>query len=204
MKKGLIFLNGNPPDNKTLASIDYKDKTIVCADGAYDYLKDFIVPDVLLGDFDSIKAVPNNVEIKKFPVDKDYTDGHLSILEMAERGVEYMEIYGAFGGRPDHEYANFALLALAESLNIKAVIKGDYDIFFVSKEIKLKTEKGKTVSLVPYSDKAHILVTEGLKFDASLLTLNKLHLIGMSNTAINEEIYISVGAGCILVFVQRR
>ena len=204
MKKGLIFLNGNPPDEVTLKALDYKDKFIVCADGAYNYLGAYAEPDVLLGDFDSITTAPKGKEVKRFPVDKDYTDGHLAVLEMAERGISDVEVYGAFGGRPDHEYANFALLALAASKKMNTVIKGDYDIHFVTDELRLKVEKNMTVSIVPYSDTAHIKSTEGLKFSASSLTLNKLHLIGMSNTAISDEIYISVGEGSVLVFVQRR
>lgn len=204
MKKGLIFLNGNAPSESVLKNIDFCDKIVVCADGAYDYLSPFCKPDILLGDFDSIREVPTSVKTKKFPVDKDYTDGHLCVLEMTELGVDYVEIYGAFGGRPDHEYANFALLALANSLNIFAVVKGDYDIYFVTKDISLDVNVGCIVSIVPYSDGAHINITKGLKFCADNLTLNKLHFIGMSNTATSDKIFVSVGEGSVLLFVQRR
>lgn len=203
MKRGLIFLNGNPPPKEVLASIDYTDAFIVCADGAYDYLKDYVYPDVLLGDFDSIKAIPRGKEVKRFPVDKDYTDGHLAVLEMSGHAEE-IEIYGAGGGRPDHEYANYALLALAASKGMKAVIKGDYDVYYVEKELSERVEKNKTVSIVPYTDTAHILSSEGLKFCAGGLTLNKLHLIGMSNTSIGEKVNVKVGGGAVLVFIQRR
>lgn len=204
MKQGLVFLNGTAPSADTLNSIDYEGKVIVCADGAYDYLGAYATPDILLGDFDSITKAPQNVATKKFPVDKDYTDGHLAILELKERGVTEAEIYGAYGGRPDHEYGNFALLALARSLGIDAVIKGDYDIYFVTDEIRLNVKKDMTVSIVPFSDEAHIISTKGLKYSASDLRMNKLHLIGLSNTAIDDEIYLSVGEGSILLFVQRR
>ena len=204
MKKGLIFLNGDAPSDNVLKSIEYTDKIVVCADGAYDYLCKYCEPNVLLGDFDSIREVPTSIKTKKFSVDKDFTDGHLCILEMAELGVESVEIYGAFGGRPDHEYANFALLALASSLNIFAVIKGNYDIYFVTNEISLDVNIGCTVSIVPYSDSAHINITKGLKFCADNLTLNNLHFIGMSNTAIDDKIFVSVGRGGVLLFVQRR
>lgn len=205
MKKGLIFLNGDPPTSEVLEKMNFKNKIVVCADGAYNYLKLYnAFPDILLGDFDSINSVPDSVEVKRFPIDKDFTDGHLAVLEMHDRGVTDVEIYGAYGGRPDHEYANYALLALASSLRIKAVIKGSYDIHYVTDYIKLNVEKNATVSLVPYSDTAHIISTEGLKFDASSLTLNKFHLIGMSNTAIENEISVKVKSGSILLFVQRR
>lgn len=203
MKKGLIFLNGDSPRDELLKSIDYADKYIVCADGAYDYLKKFAKPNILLGDFDSVKEVPSDIKTKRFPVDKDFTDGHLAVLEAHDAGVTEVEIYGAFGGRPDHEYANFALLALCHSLGMNGVIRGAYDIYFSADRLKAKVQKNMTVSIVPYSDTAHIISSKGLKFCASGLTLNKVHLIGMSNTAIADEIEVEVGSGSVLIFVQR-
>ncbi len=204
MKRGLIFLNGDPPQKEILASIDYASSFTVCADGAYDYLKGYADPDVLLGDFDSIKAVPSGKEVKRFPVDKDYTDGHLAVLEMVGHAEE-VDIYGASGGRPDHEYANYALLALAASKGMRAVLRGDrYDVYYVEKELSERVEKNMTVSIVPYTDTAHIISSDGLKFYAGGLTLNKLHLIGMSNTSIGEKVNVKVGGGAVLVFIQRR
>ncbi len=202
MKKGLIFLNGDPPESNVLSAIDYDNAFIVCADGAYDYLKKYARPDVLLGDFDSISSMPQGKKVKRFPVDKDYTDGHLAVLEMVGNADE-LKIYGAGGGRPDHEYANYALLALADSHGMRAVIKGRYDVFYVTDELTESVEKNMTVSVVPYTDMAHIISTEGLKFSADGLTLNKLHLIGMSNTSIDTTIKIKVKSGGVLVFIQR-
>lgn len=205
MKEGLIFLNGDAPKAKTLQSISYAGKTVICADGALKYLEKYVKPDVVMGDFDSLGYVPSGNNVKKFPVDKDYTDGHLVIKEAAELGLESIEIYGGFGGRVDHEYANIALLALADWYGMKAVIKGDIDIYFTSDKLVVPCEKNKIVSIVPYSDTAHIIQTRGLKYDASGLILNKLHLIGMSNQSVESEISVSVGKGegSVLVFVER-
>lgn len=205
MKEGLIFLNGDAPKAKTLQNISYAGKTVICADGALKYLEKYVKPDVVMGDFDSLGYVPSGNNVKKFPVDKDYTDGHLVIKEAAELGLESIEIYGGFGGRVDHEYANIALLALADWYGMKAVIKGDIDIYFTSDNLVVPCEKNKIVSIVPYSDTAHIIQTRGLKYDASGLILNKLHLIGMSNQSVESEISVSVGKGegSVLVFVER-
>ena len=205
MKEGLIFLNGDAPKAKTLQNISYAGKTVICADGALKYLEKYVKPDVVMGDFDSLGYVPSGNNVKKFPVDKDYTDGHLVIKEAAELGLESIEIYGGFGGRVDHEYANIALLALADWYGMKAVINGDIDIYFTSDNLVVPCEKNKIVSIVPYSDTAHIIQTRGLKYDASGLILNKLHLIGMSNQSVESEISVSVGKGegSVLVFVER-
>lgn len=203
MKRGLIFLNGDPPNSSVLSALNFSEAFIVCADGAYDYLMEFAIPDVILGDFDSIHHAPRGKKIKRFPVDKDYTDGHLAVLETVGHADE-VEIYGAGGGRPDHEYANYALLPLAASKGIRAVIKGSYDVYYVDGEFTATVEKNMTVSIVPYTDTAHIISTEGLKFSADDLTLDKLHLIGMSNTSTADTVKLRVGSGGVLVFIQRR
>ena len=206
MKEGLIFLNGDAPSEKTLKSISFVGKTVICADGALRYLQKYIEPDVIMGDFDSLGYIPTGKNVKKFPIDKDYTDGHLVIKEAAELGIDSVERYGGFGGRIDHEYANIALLALADWYEIKAVLKGEKaDVYYTKGDISIVCGKNKIVSIVPYSDTAHIIQTRGLKFDAGGLMLNKLHLIGMSNQSVCDEISISVGKGedSVLIFVER-
>ena len=42
---------------------------------------------------------------------KDYTDSELALLSLAEEGAESIDVYGALGGRKDHELMNIHLLA---------------------------------------------------------------------------------------------
>ena len=55
---------------------------VIAADGGYDTLYNFgMKPDLLVGDLDSIDAVPRGVEIIRHPIKKDETDMHLAYLE---------------------------------------------------------------------------------------------------------------------------
>ncbi len=80
-----------------------------------------IIPDLWVGDFDSAPpALPERlmaVPQRRFPADKDSTDGELAIDIALERGAAALVLAGAFGGaRADHAFLHLALaLRLAEA-----------------------------------------------------------------------------------------
>ena len=68
MKKCYIICGG--PESFDSAKID-KDSYIICADSGYDKaLSSGISPDLVIGDFDSIEAVPSGVKVIKAPTNK--------------------------------------------------------------------------------------------------------------------------------------
>lgn len=212
----LIFLNGTAPSGGLIKSLgDISGNYTVATDGAYGYAVKYAKIDLLLGDFDSLDlsaySVPKETEILRYAVRKNFTDGYLAVKECAARGIKSVCILGAFGGRPDHEYCNYSLLALCRELNMKAVIKGeDFDVYFVDERIKFAAEKGKTVSVVPFSDKAHILYTKGLEYPSDGYTYDKIDnlscdelIMGVSNCAVGGEAEVALASGKILLFVER-
>lgn len=202
--KGLLFLNGDPPAPQVMQALDYKNFT-VCADGAYNYLKNYCVPDVLVGDFDSLDIrFAQAKKIIRLEVEKDFTDGHIALLQLLEAGINDIDIYGAEGGRLDHQLANYSLLALAAKNGARAVIRtAKFDIFFAKGEFTAPAEINKTVSLVPFSDQTHILATRGLKYSINNDVYGRLHIKGISNSAIAQTIGFTIKSGCALVFVEK-
>ena len=90
--------------------------TVIAADGGWRICREEgIVPDLLLGDFDSLHTVPDFGHIRRVPVEKDDTDMMLAIKEGLARGETDFRLYGGVGGRTDHTIANLqGLLYLAE------------------------------------------------------------------------------------------
>ena len=202
--RAIIFLNGTPLRKEELDKIDFSDAVILCADGAYSYLKGKIVPSVVLGDFDScpISSVEKGIETLVFPPEKDFTDGHLAVKLAVEKGTKIIEIYGAFGGRPDHFYSNLSLLLLAKNLGTKASLIGEgFTVTLEEGLIEKSVKIGATVSLVPFNCDAHIIFTEGLKYPMREVTLNREHILGISNEAQNDKIKVEC-KGELLVFIQ--
>ncbi len=206
-KKGaLLFLNGRAPRSEILRKIDFADFFVVCADGAYNYLREYCRPDLLIGDFDSLQGdLPKDIHSEKYPVKKDYTDSQLALRRIAERGFKLVDIYGSFGDRPDHVMINYSLLSMADGLGCTAVIRDElFDVYYITerKPFKQTVKIGKTVSLVPYGDKTHILYTKGLLFDACDVWVDKANIFTTSNTAVGEDVEYVLKCGAALLFVE--
>lgn len=205
--KAVIFLNGEPPLERAVAQIDFSSSFVICADGAVDYASEFCRPDLVVGDFDSSRgfALSEDIAVERFPVKKNRTDAQIAVMRAVELGFKEIEIYGAFGLRPDHELVNYALLPLAYSLGSRAVLKGGmFDVCFVApgSEFVGNVEKNKIVSLVPYTDRVHILYTKGLLYEANDVDVDKIDIFTSSNAACGGVVRYCLASGTALLFVE--
>ncbi len=203
--KAIIFLNGTPVSEKQLNAIDFNEALIICADGAFNYLNGFVVPHVILGDFDSVndRNFPKQSEVITFPPEKDFTDGHLAMQTAIDRGANVIDIYGAIGGRPDHAYANLSLLYQAKKAGVVAVIRDEnWQVYLCEGKVKLQANAKKYVSIVPFFESAHIISTKGLKYPMQNVTLNRQHILGISNEATENEVEFC-SKGEVLVFIEK-
>ena len=79
------------------------DFTIAADGGWLACRKTEVIPDLLLGDFDSLSTQPDFPNILRVPVEKDDTDTMLAVKTGLERGETEFHIYGGMGGRrTDH------------------------------------------------------------------------------------------------------
>ncbi len=199
---GSLFLNG-APGKYSLA--DISGTFVICADGAYNYIKDRIKPDLLIGDFDSIDLtnLPLDVETLKFPSKKDYTDGQLAVQEAAKRGIKQLTIYGAFGGRIDQVFVNYSLLKLASSLGMQAhLVSDEFWVYGIRDKFEGAASVGKIISLAPYGDSIHIISTEGLAYPAHGLLVGNDLITSISNQALGGRFFVHVD-GFTLLFIER-
>ena len=101
----------NPLDIPALIG---EDDTIICLDGGYDIAKDQgIQPDILLGDFDSIKSpIPDDedIQVLKYPAKKDFSDLELALRLLDPRDYPKILIIGGIGGRQDQTAINMHLV----------------------------------------------------------------------------------------------
>ena len=210
MKRAVLVLNGSRLSQGELKEVFLAKEQgafIVCADGGYANLKGKLKPDLVIGDFDSfdLSLVEQNIAKRVFAIEKDYTDGHICVEHIINEGYNYIEIYGAMGGdRCDHFVSNLSLPPIASSMGATAIIRGEkFDIYYFEKDFSLPCILGKTVSVVPFTDSVHIYNSKGLKYQVENLILNKLHIMGISNSATDSEFSLGVSDGGVLVFVQK-
>ncbi|MBP5405229.1 MAG: thiamine diphosphokinase [Clostridia bacterium] len=174
---------------------------VICADAGYKRaLALGIKPDLLVGDMDSLGYEPENVSVYRVPNEKDFSDGELAVRQAALRNHSSIDIYGGVGGRIDHTLYNLHLLKLADSLGVKAVLRGDdFDVYYTQGKLLLDVKEGDTLSIVPFSDRTHIMKAKGLKYPADGAVLTKSDTLGLSNVCMENSVYIVLKEGSALI-----
>ncbi len=173
------------------------DDYIICADAGYDHaVKMGIEPDILIGDLDSISAVPDDVELVKYPTRKDLTDSHIAMETAREKGYEDMLLLGFTGDRADHMLTNILMLTKFPG----AVIADDNnEIRTVTDEAELCGKAGDTVSIIPVNGDLTGITTEGLEYPLRGETLYCGESRGVSNVMTADKCRISCDGGIGLI-----
>ncbi len=175
---------------------------IIAADGGYAYLQNAnIVPDLVVGDFDSLGAPPQREKVICFPPEKDYTDLDLAIREGKKRGYQTFCIYGALGGRLDHTIANIQLLAALAQEGGRGYLLGGGQAVTVLAEGALHfapRSKG-YFSAFAFGAPASGVYEQGLKYTLTDAQLDVLFPLGVSNEFCGMKASISVREGKLLL-----
>lgn len=189
--------------------LDFEKKNgdlIIAADGGCAYLeKAGIMPDVMIGDFDSLGYVPKGNEVIKLNPVKDITDMDAAVKEGVERGYTEFHLYGACGGRFDHTLANVQLVASLAQRNMKAYIHDETIITAVSNgEITFDKDYKGYISVFSYSDKSVGVSIQGLKYTLDNAELSNAFPLGVSNEFIGNESKITVENGTLLIVYSEK
>ena len=179
---------------------------LIAADGGYDTLLGFgLTPDILVGDFDSIKNLPKEIKKIRFPEKKDETDSYLAYLEGKKQGFSSFRIYGGTGGRADHTFANYCLLAKICEDGGRAKLIGDTELVFAIKDesVKIEGERGGYFSVFAFGGEASGVSITGAEYEAENVTLSPSFPLGVSNKFGNSPTEISVECGTLLVIIQK-
>ena len=206
--KTILFLNGDLPSVKTIKKYCRPNDYVICADGgANGIAKSGIVPDIILGDLDSITKANLNyfrkkgVEIRKIS-EQDTTDFEKSLFYILEHNLNNVIVFGAVSSRPDHTLNNFSILKrYYKILDIKMIDK-EFEIFYVKKSVSFKSEIGKTVSFMAMPI-AKGISTKGLKYALKNETLEFGIREGTLNKTSAKTINISFKFGNLLLFIGK-
>ena len=101
---------------------------VIAADGGLDHTRQLgIVPDVVVGDFDSLEGRPPRTDVRTIalPALKDDPD-MLSALKVGwSAGCREFHVYGGLGGRIDHTISGIQLMALLARHGASGYLYGD-------------------------------------------------------------------------------
>lgn len=176
---------------------------ILCADGGYDHAQRAgIVPDFLMGDFDSLSgSVQPGIETITFPAEKDDTDTGLCLRAAMERSCDDILIIGGLGGRFDHALANIQLMAAAVDQVTRIAMKDRKNYITILKDgqLRLPRKNNAHLSVLSLSDTSLGVCLEGVKYPLSDYTMTRTFPLGVSNEFAEDQAKISVKKGTLFV-----
>lgn len=179
---------------------------VIYADAGYNFADKIGKKNVLgvVGDFDSLGSAPVGEKIIGLEVEKNFTDGERAVRYAKEVGADEIVIYGAYGGKIEHILGNIALLKIAESIGVKAVIKDGATVTrLISGKVTLNAKKGGALSLIPYGGNCSFKSSKGLYYPLDGLTLTPCDTRGISNVIENEKLTIEILSGETLVIYEK-
>jgi thiamine pyrophosphokinase len=207
MIKACVLANGEYRHPERLVRVVQEADVVIAADGGANWLAaQGLVPDVLVGDMDSVTdEVRAVIEVQggrlvTAPQAKDETDLELALLEAVAMDVQQITVLGALGGRIDHALANVQLLALT-ALRGRDVrlYDGTSYLWLTDSRTRVQGEPGDLVSLIPLGGDVRGVRTQGLAYPLRGETLFVGPARGTSNVMTGDEATIALEAGTLLV-----
>jgi thiamine pyrophosphokinase len=191
---------------------------LIAADGgAAHVLAAGLVPDVVVGDFDSLAATDRarleelGVELRVAARDKDESDMELCLLAALDIGAVSITLLGALGVvRPEHSLANLLLLADPRLDGRQVVIAGRGSrIWRIGTadgpgSASISGQPGDFVSLFPLDSEVSGVSSDGLRF---VLTDEALPLgpsRGLSNELLGDTASVTSRRGRLLLVHTER
>ena len=207
---------------------------LIAADRGLEFFLDYLIlPDVVIGDFDSLSEDGKNflemqsedipyggmlewklqkgegkvVEVVRLRPEKDDSDTQSAMNYAIQNGAKEIVILGVTGNRVDHLMANFGLLILAQKQGAEVVLADRYNYMKLisSGTILKKSEQfGKYVSFFPLGGDVTGLTLEGFKYP-----LDKYHLttadsgLTVSNEISEEYAKVTYESGTLLMIMSR-
>ena len=213
---GILIVSGGSIEDVFVRDLMEKNvygTVIACDSGMEFFRRNGILPDLILGDFDSAATdtleyfrKQTDVRLEQFPAQKDWTDTELAVRRALELGADRIELVGATGSRLDHVFGNLQLLELGLESGVQIFILDRYNrIRLIDRPLTLRQDGqyGDYVSLIPHGGAVQGLTLRGMKYPLDNFCLTPGISLGISNEIVEEEAYISFTEGRLFVFETR-
>jgi thiamine pyrophosphokinase len=163
----------------------------------------FSLPNAL----DELKSYGVNLVLHSFPVQKDFSDFRAALNALdsfvsssrEEKNLD-VSLYGALGGRRDHEWANVLEARAWANANLRKSVKMKFDpeFFLLKGEHSLHVRVGSSLSVLAF-DEGTSFEIKGAVYEGVGTFLSPSH--GLSNFSKDENVIINVSS-CVLIEIE--
>ncbi len=209
-----LIVGGGEIDPLMLASISSTSNLVLCADrGADVAFEAGIVPDIIIGDFDSLSnGTRNHFQRIGVSVITDLSDHHLdtesAIKKAVEMGAERLIVLGCWGDRVDQSLASLTFLtpvSIPLSTTEKDGCSFSGEVFLVTERCLIqKLSPGAPVhcgrrtrtALVPLPA-AEGVTTRGFQYELNDMDLVFSRTWSVSNSAVEDDVEVTFRTGAL-------
>lgn len=204
--RAVVIAGGSVSEPEYYRGMLREDDVVICADGGYRNAQRLgLMPDVVIGDFDSFPEREAAAKKEKIvlPAEKDRTDSHECVCYAVEHGYDEILMLGATGTRLDHTLANIHLLKIALDAGVPMRICDEHnEVFLIQKETVIAKREGWHLSLLPVTT-AEKIVSEGLYYPLCGGKMEFGNPYGVSNEFTEEKARVALERGLLLAILSR-
>jgi len=204
MKKAIILANGDVPKKGRIEFLQKRGyNTLVCADGGANSAKKLkFIPDIIIGDLDSIseqnkKYFNNKCDIIQHTRQND-TDVEKALKYLIKKKYDEVILLGATGDRLDHTICNLGIvLKFYQKIKVSILHEKSFLRAYTKKK-ELTSIKGEIISLYGFDTKTKV-ISKGLKYPLNNIALPFGKKESTSNVAISNNVSLKITGGIIFV-----
>lgn len=189
-------------------------EVIIAVDSGMDFCyKSRIMPDVIVGDFDSVgqEALEfflgqEQMDVHRLNPEKDDTDTEYALRFAIGRGATKITVLGGTGSRLDHVIGNVVLLGAGLEKNVSIELLDTHNkVKMINSSLSIRKDErfGKYLSVIPIGGKADGVTITGVKYHLDNYDMHGFNTLGISNEIVDDEATITVKNGIVLVVESR-
>ncbi len=204
MKKCIIIANGKSPTKKVVEYFYSKGfNTIICADGGANSARKLgIIPDFIIGDFDSAdQNVLKYFQFKSTIIQmkrQNDTDVEKCLKFAIKKKFDEVILLGVTGDRLDHTICNLGIvIKFFGKIKIYLSTESSF-LTSINKTTEFKSKVGETISIYAFDDKTRIS-SIGLKYKLNNTTLPFGVRESTSNVSTLTQVILKVRSGIVFV-----
>ncbi len=180
---------------------------VICADSGYkNALEMGFTVDILVGDFDSLREIPDNVgRVIQVPREKSSTDTQLAVDIAIEQGADEIVIVASTAGRCDHALSSLAILEyLYEKRKPAHIVNGQNRVRFIKDSgVILIRSQYKYFSVITLDKIAKKVSIEGAKYPLKDARIDRAVQYAVSNEIVKNAALINVKKGSLYIIESR-
>lgn len=179
-----------------------EDDFYICCDSGLKHCEKLgIIPNLIVGDFDSYKNPHMDVETIILPCEKDDTDTVFAVKEALSRGFQDFLLVGVIGGRLDHTLGNVSLLLMLDAQGKTAMALDDFSEMQIVSDQPVQIEDCYAYfSLLNISGTAQGITIKNAKYPLDKAEISCEYQYGISNEVLpGKTALVTVNRGRLLL-----